>query len=198
MLAMTIPSSTSHDDDPIARLLARARSGDRAAERELVSLLYEDLHRLALVRMRGERLDHSLQATALVNEVYIKLSKRGIACVDLNHFLALAAKAMRDIVVDHARKRKRRGDRQTQIDEVLFEVCVEEFEQSVDLLSLDEALRELALCDVDLVAVVELRFFAGMTIQETARVMGKSMRTVQRDWSLARSWLKSKLGSDQP
>lgn len=175
----------------VTRLLVKLRSGNPEAEAELIPLVYKHLHRLAASYMRGERPDHTLQATALVNEAYLRLvPQRGRGWEDRAHFFAVAARLMRQILVEHARARqagKRGGEvaARLPLDEAL------EFSpaRSRELIQLDNALESLEQLDPQQARVVELRFFGGLTVEETAEVLGISQRTVKRDWRVARLWL---------
>lgn len=179
----------------ITVLLREWKEGKAEAFDELFQYVYDELRRRASVYLRNERKGHTLQTTALVNEVYLKLiDKREIEWEDRNHFFAIAANAMRHILVDYARtrKRKKRGGEYEDLplDEVRY---VTPNEKSVDLVELDEALKELAEFDERQMKIVELKYFGGMTLDETADVLGVSRVTVKRDWRIARTWLRQKL-----
>ena len=174
----------------ISRLLAECSSGDRSAFNGLLPLVHDELHRLAAAHMRRERTDHTLQTTALVNEAYLRLvDQKSAQWQDRVHFFAVASKVMRQILIDHARShaRAKRGGGETRIS--LDEVAVVSDERSEELLALDEALRKLAKKDQRKSEVVELRFFGGLSIEETAEVLKVTAKTVVRDWSMARAWL---------
>jgi RNA polymerase sigma factor (TIGR02999 family) len=160
----------------------------------LLPIIYEELHALAQAYMRQERPDHTLQPTALLNEAYVRLVGQPASNLkDHTHFLAVAARTMRQVLVDHARRHrcnKRGGDRQRS---PLEEVVLMTENRAVDVLALDDALSELATVNPDHVRVVELRFFAGLTIDETARALGMSTATVERAWQSARAWLYRQL-----
>jgi RNA polymerase sigma factor (TIGR02999 family) len=174
-------------------------SGERqAALDSLTPLLFEELHKIAGSYVRGERRPQTLQPTALVNEAYLRLSSwRNVEWRDRGQFLAAAATTMRRILVNHAlakRAQKRGGASiQTALDNVaaVFE------ERTLDLLALDEALEKLAVLDPQQAKVVELRFFGGLTIEETARSLEISHATVEREWKLARAWLRREVGADR-
>jgi RNA polymerase sigma factor (TIGR02999 family) len=181
------------DQQRISRLLADWANSEPAAREELVPIVYEELRRLAHHYMRGERAGHMLQTTALVNEVYLRLA--GIDALqwqDRVHFFAMTATLMRRVLVDYARQRgreKRGGNvRVTTLDEHLVAAQPE-----VDVVALDEALERLALVDPQQSRVVELRFFAGLSVQETAEALGISPATVKRDWATAKLWLYNEL-----
>ena len=153
-------------------------------------VVYGELHRIAGRCMRGERAGHSLQATALVNEAYVRLVDiRQVQWQDRAHFLAMSARVMRRVLVDHARKRryqKRGGGAQLV---TLVDSLAGSDEQPRDVIALHDALEALATFDARKSEVVELRFFAGLTIEETAHVLGVSADTIMRDWKLAKAWL---------
>ena len=182
----------------ITQWLLGWRNGDHTALEKLTPLVYQELHRLAKAYMRGERAGHTLQTTGLVNEAYLRLM--GSARLDWQnraHFYAVAAKLMRHILVDFARSRdklKRGGHwEQVSLDEVLTITA----DRTVELLDLDEALTALSKLDERQSRVVELRFFGGLTETEIAEVLQVSPRTVNADWSMARSWLLSELSRKQ-
>ena len=173
----------------------QAPAGDPSEELDrLVPLAYEELRRIAHRQLRGERADHTLDTGALVHETYLKLSRLDrIEWRDRSHFLAAAAGAMRRILVDYAEARsalKRGGGRQRV---TLDEVVVLTDDRAQELLALDEALRRLAAESGRAARIVEWRFFAGMSIEETADVMQISPATVKREWTLARAWLNREL-----
>ena len=180
--------------DSVTRLLADVRLGRRDALDRLLPIVHGELHRIASAYMRRERADHTLQPTALVNEAYMRLvDQREIVWQDRAHFVGVAARLMRQVLVDHARARaavKRAGAAERiPLDETVLVGP----ERDVDLLALDEALERLAALDPDLTRVVELRYFGGLTTRETAEAMGVSTATVEREWATARSWLKREL-----
>jgi RNA polymerase sigma factor (TIGR02999 family) len=186
---------TSSSDD-ITGWLARWQDGDETALEKLVPLIYQELHRLASRYMRSERSGHLLQTTALVNEAYLRLHETNrIHFQDRNHFYAIAARAMRRVLVDFARARKqhkRNGGRQVSLDEALTIGN----DRSADIVALDDALTTLAKLDRRQSEIVELRFFGGLTETRIARVLGVSPRTVSSEWRLARSWLLRELNGD--
>lgn len=179
----------------VTRLLGKLGSEeDPAIFDRLLSLVYAELRKLADGYLRRERPDHTLQATALVHEAFLKLS--GQCTVDWQskqHFLAIAATSMRRILVDHAREKhtlRRGGDRdRVNLDSDLVATQSDD----TDLVALDEALDELAALDERKVKVVEMRFFVGMTLEETAAALGISDATVKREWRTARAWLRREL-----
>jgi RNA polymerase sigma factor (TIGR02999 family) len=183
----------------VTGLLIEWREGNAAALEQLVPLVHEELHRIARGCMRGERAGHSLQATALVNEAYLRLI--GAQQVDWQnrvHFLAVSARLMRRILVDFARSKKYQkrggGAQQVTLDEGLVVA-----EPGRDLIALDEALDALGKLDERKARVVEMRFFGGLSVEETAAALGVSGDTVMRDWRLAKAWLLRELrGSARP
>ena len=183
----------------VTGLLMAWRGGNDAALEQLVPLVHEELHRIARGCMRGERAGHSLQATALVNEAYLRLI--GAQQVDWQnrvHFLAVSARLMRRILVDFARSKKYQkrggGAQAVTLDEALVVA-----EPGRDLLALDEALDALGKLDERKARVVEMRFFGGLSVEETAAALGVSGDTVMRDWRLAKAWLLRELrGGTKP
>ena len=170
--------------------------GDRASADRLLSLVYDELRKIAGQYLRKEKSDHTLQPTALVHEAYMKLIDiSDISWQDRAHFFAVSANIMRHILVDHARAKlaeKRGGDAQRISLEDADSLSSE---PDVDLLAVDEALNELAEFDEQQSRIVELRFFGGLTIEETAHVAGISPATVKREWAMAKAWLHRKLQS---
>jgi RNA polymerase sigma factor (TIGR02999 family) len=180
--------------DEITQLLLAWNNGDAAALEQLTPLVHSELHRLAKCYMAGERPDHILQTTALVNEAYIQLIDwKNVQWQNRAHFFGLAAQIMRHILVDFARaqRREKRGGGAVRIS--LSEVDHIAQEQSADLVALDDALQELERLDPRQARVVELRFFAGLSLEETAEALKVSAGTVSRDWSLAIAWLYREL-----
>jgi RNA polymerase sigma-70 factor (ECF subfamily) len=179
----------------VTRLLQSWRAGDETALARLTPLVHRELQRIARHCMRGERPHHSLQPTALVHEAYLRLvDAQHVNWQNRAHFLAMAARVMRRILVDFARSRKyqkRGGD----APRVSLENVLVSTERSQDLVALDEALDALAELHARKSRVVELRFFGGLTVEETAAVLEVSAQTVMRDWKLARAWLRRELGS---
>ena len=185
---------------PATAILQRLGAGDRAAEAELLGLVYAELRALAASALRGERAGHTLQPTALVHEAWLRLVGAGPTDWTCRaHFFGAAARAMRQVLVDHARARgaaKRGGGRgRVEADEAsLLDLSVAAWEErALDLLALDEALQRLAAADPRAARVVELRFFAGLEMAEVARVLSVSLPTVERDWRLARLWLRAEI-----
>jgi RNA polymerase sigma-70 factor, ECF subfamily len=194
----TRPVSTNAAE--IANLLKAWGRGDAQALERLTPLVYDQLLRLARRQMRTEREGHSLQTTALVHEAYLRLAQTGnIDWHDRVHFFAVAAQMMRRILVDAARARatRKRGGGQVRVDQadaVAFDgLPALSTERAADICAVDDALASLARIDPRRARVVELRFFGGLTIDETAAVMNISPQTVMRDWNLARAWLTREL-----
>lgn len=184
-----------HEDALPARRLARlSAAGDGSARTELLASLYEDLRLRARRYMRGQRPDHTLQTTALVNEACLRLLGQDDArWNDRDHVLALAARAMRSVLVDHARARLR-AKRSAPGLRVPLDELIDGFQEGgVDVLALDEALGRLAAFDPLMAQAVELRFFAAQPVEDAARILGLPKRTFERHWSAARAWLKAEL-----
>jgi len=179
----------------VTQLLNNWSNGDQAARDQLMTLVYEELHWLAHQYMKRERPGHTLQTSALVNEAFVKLvDQRDVHWQNRAHFFGIAAQLMRRILVDHARSRqsaKRGGGRPVPLDEAL----TVSNERSTQVLALDEALNGLAVVDERKTRIVELRFFAGLSIEETAGVLAVSPGTVMRDWTLAKAWLRREMST---
>jgi RNA polymerase sigma factor (TIGR02999 family) len=180
----------------VPQLLERLRAGDNAALNELVALLYEELRRIAGRQLRAERSSHTLQATALVHEAYLKLigaHPGGFA--DRVHFLAVASRVMRQVLVDYARARatRKRDGNATYALEPGSDVEESDGTGQVELLELDRALDALAREDQPLAQLIEMRYFGGMTAEETAEALGQSVHVVRHDLRLAQAWLRSRL-----
>jgi RNA polymerase sigma-70 factor, ECF subfamily len=177
------------DDGEVTLLLRAMKSGDNSAADKLLPLVYNELHRLARSYMQRERQDHTLQPTALINEAYLRLSRDNVDWQSRQHFIAVAANVMRRVLVDHARAHNaemRGGERQrVELDEGL----AVSLERSDEVVLLHEALNRLEKLDPRQAKVVELRYFAGLSIDEIAAVLNMSSRSVKRDWALARLWL---------
>ena len=180
------------------RMLHALRSGDESVAPALLELVYAELHGLARGFMRNERQDHTLQPTALVNEAWMKLARDAAAqAEDRPHFVRLAARAMRQVLVDHARGRSRqkRGGDRTRIDIDRAADAWDDWQaDQVDVLDVEEALGKLQQEDEQLAQIVELRFFGGSTLDETATALGMTQDGVRWAWKLARSWLRRELG----
>jgi RNA polymerase sigma-70 factor, ECF subfamily len=181
---------TTDDAQDITRLLIAWREGDEEALKSLVSVVYPEMRRMARVHLGRRAPDHTLQSAALANEAYLKLIRaRGLKCENRSHFFAVCAQIIRRILIDHARRygyAKRGGDAvQVPLDETLLGTRA----RNVDVLALDEALVSLSNVDPRKSRVVELRYFGGLSVEETAEVLGISQETVMRDWKMARTWL---------
>lgn len=179
---------------PVTQLLGRWRGGDREALDSLIPLVYNELKNIAQYYLRNERPGHTLQSTALVHEAYVRMIKQDLPeWQNRAHFFAVAAQLMRQILVDHARA-YRAGKRGGGICNVALEEAVENAEKvDIDILALDEALKTLSEMDPQQSKVVELKFFGGLSIEDTAEVLGISSSTVKRDWVTARAWLHREL-----
>jgi RNA polymerase sigma factor (TIGR02999 family) len=182
----------------VTQLLVAWGNGDQAARDQLMPLVYKELHRLAHQYMTKERSGHTLQTSALVNEAFVRLvDQRDVHWQNRAHFFGIAAQMMRRILVDYARTRgyaKRGGDaRQVSLDEAL----IVSNERAADVVALDDALKDLAEFDLRKSQIVELRFFGGLSIDETAEVLTVSPGTVMRDWTLAKAWLRREITGDE-
>ena len=187
------PSPSSVRD--VTLLLHQAQAGDEGALRDLIPLVYDQLRTLARQQRRRRASGETVNTTALVHEAYEKLARGGSAFADRQHFFRVAARAMREVLVDHARKQnseKRGGGLQPL---ALNEALVAAPEMAAPLIALDEALTRLATLNGRQAQVVELRYFVGLTIPETADILGLSHATVERDWTSARAWLHLALAS---
>jgi RNA polymerase sigma factor (TIGR02999 family) len=178
----------------IARLLDNWHQGDQKARDELIPLVYDELRHMARQRLWHQRPDHTLQSAALVNEAYLRLvQQKSPQWQNRAHFLAVAAQMMRNILVDYARNRlaaKRGGGAQRLTLETEFAPA---HQREIDLVALDDALNKLAALDAEQSRLVELRYFGGLSIEETAEAMGISPATVKREWTTARAWLQREL-----
>jgi len=180
----------------ITQLLADWSEGNEAALKKLLPLVYGELHRLANAYMRRERQDHTLQTTALVHEAYLRLvGQQNVQWQTRAHFFAVAARVMRNILVDHARGRGRakRGEGKAELP--LGDVAVMSDERADELLAVNTALDSLTAIDPRKSRVFELRYFGGMSVDEAAEALKVSPATVTRDWRMARAWLRRELGN---
>ncbi len=178
---------------PVTEMLTRWKAGDEHALGQLIPVLYDELRRVARRQLRRERVDHSFQSAALVHEVYLRLGiQRPFEVESRQHFLMVASRLMRQVLVDHARShgaQKRGADRTVYLDTSL----VLPQTQSLDVVAIDDALGELAKLDERQVQIVELRFFGGLSVEEVAETLQISLSTVKRDWNVARAWLAREL-----
>ena len=183
------------DVGEVTRLLQRASQGDAGARATLFDVLYRELRRLAEAAMRAERANHTLQPTALVHEAYLRLAGDHGRFESRAHFLGVAASAMRRVLVDHARGRNahKRGSGATVVTLDDLEDLPQPAAEGVDLVVLDDALSRLAALDARQGQIVELRFFGGLSVEETAAVMGVSERTIKREWQMSRAWLRREM-----
>jgi len=180
--------------EPVTQLLVAWGNGDETARDELMPLVYRELHRLAHHYMKRENPGHTLQTSALVNEAFVKLvDQRDVQWQNRAHFFGVAAQLMRRILVDYARSRNylKRGSGALQVS--LDETLIVSEERAAEVLALDDVLKGLAEFDIRKSNIVELRFFGGLSIDETAEVLGVSPGTVMRDWTLAKAWLKKQM-----
>lgn len=193
MTSPTPASTPGHDPDDVTRLLHEVQQGAAGASDQLAQMVYSELHDLAVHYMRGERSDHTLQPTALVHDAYLRLiDQRNVSWQNRAHFYGIAAQAMRRILVDHARRKnsaKRDGGERVTLDESVADAT----DSSIDLLALDDALQKLAALDVRQALVVELRFFGGLSIEDSAEALSVSVATVNRDWTMARAFLRREM-----
>jgi len=182
----------------VTRLLEESRNGSREAMDQLIPVVYDQLRNLATSYLRSERPDHTLRATALVNEAYLRLVGSNVEWQDRNHFFAVAARTLRRILVDHAKahNRQKRGGRADRID--LNEAVSIGPESPSGIVDLDEALNRLAELDDRKSRIVEMLFFGGMTYDETAEALGISPATLHRELTLAKAWLYRELGGSSP
>ena len=178
----------------ITELLVGYGRGDKEALDQLMPIVYDELRRQAARYLRREQAGHTLQTTALIHEAYVRLvDQRNVQWQNRAHFFGIAAQLMRRILVDHARSKKRAKRGGSDVRVSLNEATVAVQGQNLDVVAVDEALQRLAKIDEQQSRVVELRFFSGLTVEETAEVMGISAATVKRDWSMAKAWLHREL-----
>lgn len=185
---------TTSEPSEVTRLLRQFDSGNRSRVDKLFAVVYQELRNLAAQFFRKEPKGNTLQPTALVHEAYVKLvDQKGVDWQGQTHFFAVAAQAMRRVLVDHARHRKaaKRGGQKKRVS--LVEDLVTGFQPNDDLLALDEVLSKLALLDPRQAQMVELRFFGGLGVTEAAEVLGMSKRSAEREWTMVRAWLRREL-----
>jgi RNA polymerase sigma factor (TIGR02999 family) len=206
IIAGQLPRSTrntpmghaSNSRNEITAMLRAWSDGEQHASDDLIRAVYDELRRQARRQLRRERRDHTLDTAALINEAYLKLiEQRSVQWQDRGHFFALAAQLMRRVLVDHARTKHRQkrggGNEHAVIDEIEGTPRLASPARNIDLIALDAALARLAVIDPQQVRIVELRYFAGLEIAETAKVLNISPATVKRDWAAAKAWLKHEL-----
>ena len=183
------------DGGEVTQLLAQASSGDAVARATLFDVLYRELRRLAEGAMRAERANHTLQPTALVHEAFLRLAGNQGRFENRAHFLVVAARAMRRVLVDHARGRNahKRGHGATLVTVNDLDALPQAAAEEVDLVVLDDALSRLAALDARQGQIVELRFFGGLSVEETAALIGVSERTIKREWQMSRAWLRREM-----
>ncbi|MBK8097333.1 MAG: sigma-70 family RNA polymerase sigma factor [Planctomycetes bacterium] len=194
---MAIPADPGPHRD-ITRLLQAVRLGEGGAESELVEAVYAELRRLAAARLRGDRAGDTTGPTALVHEAWLRLGLTDSQFTDRRHFFGAAARVMRQALVDH--HRRRHGQKRAHVradDAALDAVAATVALPPIDLLALDEALVALEAIDARMAQIVQLRFFVGLSIEETAAALEASERTVKREWSVAKAWLFQRLGADR-
>ena len=190
------PDARDHD---VTRLLHDWAGGDQGALGRLIDLVYPELRRIAARHLRRERQGHTLQPTALVNEAFLRLAQRpDKAWNDRAHFFAVAARIVRNVLVDHARAREASKRGSGTLTVVLTESAAQVPAPEVNLLDLDTALKELEQLDPQHSRIVELRYFAGLSIEETAVVVGVSESSVKRDWVLAKTWIRRRMEGGAP
>ena len=178
----------------VTAMLRDWTNGDQEALDKLIPVVYDELRRQAARYLREERPGHTLQTTALIHEAYLRLiNQHNVEWKDRAHFYAIAARLMRQILVDHARKRQAAKRGGSDIKVPLEEEMVISPERNMDLVALDEALTRLAGIDPQQSRIVEMRYFSGLSTEETAEVMGVSSRTVKRDWNVAKAWLRQEI-----
>jgi RNA polymerase sigma-70 factor (ECF subfamily) len=188
----------SRSSNQITELLENWSRGDPKAREALMPLVYDELRRLASSYLRQERSDHTLQPTALVHEAYLRLvDQKNVHWKDKGHFFAITAQLMRRILVDHARSHlaEKRGSGAAKVP--LEDAVVMSKERPDELLTLDESLTRLGRMDPQQARIVELRIFAGLSVEDTAALLGISPATVKRDWSMAKAWLSLEIGKSR-
>ena len=187
----------SQAPENVTQLLIDWSKGDKAALDALLPVVYEELRHQAARYLRRERAGHTLQTTALIHEAYIKLiDQRNVHWQNRAHFFGIAAQAMRRILVDHARAKNRAKRGGSDIRVSFNEANLVGQQQDLDIEALDEALTRLSEIDEQQSRIVELRFFSGLTVEETAEVLGISTATVKRDWSMAKAWLHREISTE--
>lgn len=194
-MALKMEEFNDNNQEIVTRMLRNAQAGDRGALDELFPIIYRELRRIASHQLSKERSDHTLQPTALVHEAYIRLiDQHSVNWQNRAHFFSIAAETMRRILVNYAvqRNAQKRGAGATRI-ELDEGISYHDQMRELDLVALDDALKNLEEFDATQAKIVELRFFGGLTVEETAEVLGVSDSTIKREWRMAKSWLKTKL-----
>ncbi|MEZ6006695.1 MAG: ECF-type sigma factor [Planctomycetota bacterium] len=185
-----------HEPQTVEKLLGRLGAGDSSAAPQLLDLLHDELHAVAHRHMSRQRAGHTLQTTALLNEAWMKLAPAaGDRWQDRQHFVRAAARAMRFVLVDHARRRLAKKRQQQRAEPLADGLAAPDTGDATDVLALDEALHELGENDAELLSIVELRYFGGLTLEEAGRTLGMTVRQVHRRWTMARGWLRLRLES---
>jgi RNA polymerase sigma factor (TIGR02999 family) len=186
----------TNSTETVTQLLVAYGEGDKTALEKLLPLVYSELKRLAEINFRNEREGHTLQPTALVHEAFLRLIEQRVSWQNRSHFYGIAARLMRQILVDHARQRsagkRGSGGMKLSLDEAIYLTD----ERAAILVSLDDVLKELAEFDEEKARLVELRYFGGLTVEETAQAMGISVPTAVRYWRSARAWLLTRMNSE--
>ena len=189
----TVPQASSRSSQTVSLLLAKWRSGDEEALQSLIPLVYKDLRAMAHRHLRNERSSHTMQSTDLVHETYLRMAgQTPIDAQNRTHFIAIAARLMRQILVDYARSH-RAAKRGAALRVTLNSAVAPPIARTADLVALDDALLELGRIDEQQSRIVEFRFFGGLTNEEAAEVLGISLSTVKRDWSVAKAWLSRQI-----
>jgi RNA polymerase sigma factor (TIGR02999 family) len=191
-------SSDRSDSADLTALLNQMLAGDAAAGDRAMRVLYDELHAMAVSRMRLEKSGHTLRPTALINDVWLRLRRGPVQVENRGHFMVLAAKTMRRVLVDHARQKHAEKRGGPELERVTLEGLPGEGSIKVDLLALDQALDELAVLDPVAGEIVQLRFFGGYTDREVCVLLNESHATVRRRWVFARSWLHTRLTLEIP
>ena len=181
----------------ITQLLERWGTGNKEVLDELLPIVYDELRRQAARYLRRERIGHTLQTTALIHEAYMRLvDQRNVRWQNRAHFFGIASQLMRRILVDHARTKKRAKRGGSDIRVSLTDIAASTKAEDLDVIALDEALNRLSTIDQQQARIVELRFFSGLTVEETAEVLSISPATVKRDWSMAKAWLHREISNE--
>lgn len=181
----------------VTQLLLKWGNGNKEVLDELLPIVYDELRRQAARYLRRERVGHTLQTTALIHEAYIRLvDQRNVRWQNRAHFFGIASQLMRRILVDHARSKKRAKRGGSDIRVSLADAILVTKSKDLDVVALDEALERLAVIDEQQARIVELRFFSGLTVEETAEVLSISPATVKRDWSMAKAWLHREISDE--